>query len=474
MSSVSWNNLQKGIRFRLTLVYSTLFGLLLIIFAYIITDQYFESGRQDFDSNLINYAIDVSNYLKIDASGVDVILDVPESEINKRFPFLIDQTYYSVRDISGRMMARSLNKQVFPDIPYDPSLPLKQNYTHRLLTIEGEKDIFRAVNLKITNSSGKEMILQVAATYNATLDREHYHLLTTLLVIPFLVLGTSVFSFIIAGNAMQPIKMLTDTANNIAAKNLSLRVPVAGTGDEVEDLGKTLNSLLERLEVSFSAQENFVANASHQLNTPLSIIKGELDVLQSKERSQSEIYKFHQSLREELERLIELVKNMLLISRVKSGLESFIFSPIRLDDLLLSTSSRLLIKAKEKNITVRYNIDETLSSSDLEVMGERQLLDAVFENILDNAIKYSPQKSIIRLDIKKISEKTEVWIRDEGPGMNEQNFIDCIKTRFNRGSVEIPGTGIGLYIANKIAIAHNAAINYQNNEPKGGCFKIKF
>src|SRR5690606_35993502 len=153
------------------------------------------------------------------------------------------------------------------------------------------------------------------------------------------------------------------------------RVPVAKTGDEVEELSKTFDNLLERLEKSFKAQENFVGNASHQLNTPLSIIKGELDVLESKPRSKEEHAKFLASLREEIERLIDLVKKMLLISRVESGLEKFEFQPIRLDDLLLTTSSRLRIKARENKVSVKFNIDENLNPLELEIPGERQLLE---------------------------------------------------------------------------------------------------
>jgi signal transduction histidine kinase len=296
--------------------------------------------------------------------------------------------------------------------------------------------------------------------------------MTTLLV-PLLILVSSFISYLIAGNALAPIKALTDTANNIAAQNLSHRVPVASTGDEVEELAKTLNGLLERLEKSFKAQEHFVANASHQLNTPLAIIKGELDVLQSKPRSVEEHTKYFVSLREEVERLIELVKNMLLVSRVEAGQEKFVFSPLRLDDLLLTITSRLRPKKREKRIQLKFNIDEDLQ--DLEVMGEKQLLDSLFENIIENAIKYSPEESIIQLDIKNVGGKKEVWIRDEGPGMPEGDFEKVIADRFNRGTtLGIPGSGIGLAIANKIAEFHKATIEYRKREPRGSHLIVRF
>lgn len=463
----------KGIRFRLTLVYSTLFGLCLCVFAYVISTQYLQSGREDFDSGLFNYAIDLSEFLDIDESSLKIGFSIPPSEIRKAFPFILNETYYAVRSLSGEVLMKSAREFPFNEIPYNATLPFKHDYTHRFLSFTYGNDSYRAVNLKITNDSGKEMILQVATPANSLEERERNHLIMTGLLVPLLILTSSFISYLIAGNALAPIKALTDTANNIAAQNLSHRVPVAPTGDEVEELAKTLNGLLERLEKSFKAQEHFVANASHQLNTPLAIIKGELDVLQSKPRSVEEHTKYFISLREEVERLIELVKNMLLVSRVEAGQEKFVFNPIRIDDLLLSITSRLRPKKREKNIQVRFNIDEDLSS--LEVLGEKQLLDSLFENIIENAIKYSPEGSIIQLDIKKVEGKIEVWIRDEGPGMDEAEFQKLLDQRFQRGStMGIPGSGIGLPIANRIAEFHNARILYRPNKPKGSHFIVRF
>ncbi len=469
------NKFFKGIRFQLTLVYSTLFGLCLIVFAYIITNQYLQSGREDFDSGLINYAIDLSEYLTINDSGLKIDLHLPSSEKHKAFPFILNQTFFSVRTLEGKILSSSEKKVPFEEIPYDPKLSLRTDYTHRFFSFISNDKTYRAINLKITNHNEREMILQVASPLANLEEREQNHLLITSLLVPFLIISTGFFSFLIAGNALGPIKTLTDAANNIAAKNLSLRVPEVATGDEIEELSKTLNNLLSRLETSFIAQENFVANASHQLNTPLAIIKGELDVLESKTRSPEEVARFQKSLREEIERLIELVKNMLLISRVESGQQNFIFNPLRLDDLLLTITSRLGFKAREKKIILRFNIEEELSETDLEVMGEKQLLDSLFENILDNAIKYSPEESIVQLEIKKVEGKIEVWVKDQGPGIKDSELKEILTGRYQRSSsINIPGTGIGLSIAQKIAHYHHAQIIYLPLTPDGSHFVVRF
>ena len=465
----------KGIRFRLTLVYSTLFGLFICTFAYIISNQYFQTGRSDFDSGLFNYAIDLSEHLHIDDVNLKIDFVLPASEGKKDFPFFLNETYYFVRSYDGKVLGGSTDAPPFEQIPYDPTLPLSPRYTHRFLSFKSQQDSYRAVNLKIVSASGENMILQVATPSTALEQNERRQFLMTAFMVPFLILISSLASYLISGNALSPIKDLTDTANSIAASNLSLRVPEVDTGDEVDELSKTLNGLLNRLEKSFKAQEHFVSNASHQLNTPLAIIKGELDILESKPRTIEEHKKFQKSLREELERLIELVKNMLLVSRVESGQEKFIFHPIRLDDLLLSTTSRLGGKARERKINIRFNISDDLENSDLEVMGEKQLLDCLFENLLENAIKYSPEEATVSLDLKQGTGLYEVWITDQGPGIPDSEIEGLLVNRFQRGAgISIPGSGIGLPLANQIARFHHAKISYEKLQPKGSLFKVIF
>lgn len=474
MYSTKWTSL-KGIRPRLTIVYSTLFGLFICIFAYITTGEYTSSAREDFDSALLNYAIDLSIEFHLDEGGFKPILDIPPRELKKRFPFSLGQTNYYVRSLDGKILSKGKNTLPIKEIPYLSTLPTNPDYTHRFLTLNVGDNNYRAVNLKVTNDHGQALILQAATTASILEEQENRLFLINIVTIPLLIAFSSLAAYVIAGNALAPIKTVTDTANNIAAKNLSLRVPQLNTGDEVSELARTFNTLLDRLEKSFKAQEHFVANASHQLNTPLAIIKGELDVLESKDRALEEHHRFQKSLREEVERLIELVQNMLLVSRVESGQENFIFNPVRVDEVLLSTSSRLSVKAKEKRINLRFNIDGDLDSQTFEIQGERQLLNSLFENILDNAIKYSPEESTVKINILAKDFPLEVWIQDQGPGMSVQEFNSIINGRFQRSSKSlIPGTGIGLSLAAQIAMYHNAQISYELLQPQGSLFKIQF
>ena len=474
MSFISLNKSLRGIRFRLTLVYSTLFGLFICIFAYILTTQFTRTIEDDFNSALLNFAIDVSDQVKIESNVFPPPLHLTKKSLKKHFPFIRSGTYFSLRNLNGDILQESRSHQ--PEIPYNPELGQDEFYTHRFQTIQNKKNTFRAVNLKIFADDENPLILQVATPTTKIEEQENRIILINLITIPLLILISSLASYIIAGNALSPIKLLTETTNRIAAQNLSLRVPVIETGDEVEELSKTLNTLLERLQKAFEAQDHFVSNASHQLNTPLAIIKGELDVLEAKIRTPEDHQKFHKSLREEVERLIELVKNMLLISRVEAGKENFVFRPQRLDEILMGIISRLNPKARDKKIQIRFNISEELSEKDeISIQGEKQLLDSLFENILDNAIKYGPDGSVVTITMEGKENRTIVSIQDEGPGITPQEFEKILSKRFQRGTrVIMPGTGIGLSIAFKIAEHHQAQISYEKLRTQGSRFTIGF
>jgi signal transduction histidine kinase len=474
MSSIALSKTFKGIRFQLTLVYSTLFGLFICIFAFILTHQFSETTRQSFDSALLNYAIDIAGKIEIEKFNFKSAQSSSERELQKEFPFIADNSHFIVRSVGGKIIYESGEDKGQFDIPYSEELARKKRYSHRFLSLKRGKEKYRAINMKIKSDKGSDIIFQVATSSLLLDNQEKTIYFFNIVTLTLLIAIASLASYIIAGNALSPIKTLTEAANSIVIKNLSLRVPELNTGDEVEELSKTLNHLLERLQKSFEGQDHFIANAGHQLNTPLAIIKGELDVLESRPRSLEDHQKFFKSLREEIQRLIELVNKMLLVSRVEAGKESFVFKELRIDDLVTETASRLYPKAKDKSISLKLNIDESAMEHEPKIKGEAQLLQCLFENIIENAIKYSPENSTVRIELR-VSEFIEVSISDSGPGMSEAELESILTTRFRRGGRRImPGTGIGLSIAYTIAQHHNALIIYERLHPIGSHFLIQF
>lgn len=464
----------KGLRFRLTLVYSSLFGVFICAFAYLLSSQYLQLLRQDFDEALLNFGIDITRSDDL-TPGFGARLKLSEIEARKELPFSIGSTVYLLRDMDGSTVGRGAGAPEDLDIPFPTGLASERGYTHDFLDVTHNDLEYRAVNIKMINARGKERILQVATPSLLLTEQENRLILMNLLTIPLVILVSSILSYLVAGNALSPIKGLTSAASSIAAENLSQRVPEVETDDEVAELSMSFNKLLERLEKSFRAQEKFVANASHQLNTPLAIIKGELDLLESRSRTPEEEARFRTSLREEVERLIDLVKKLLLISRVEAGHADLVLGELRVDELLLSTTSRLGTLARKKRITIRFNVSEDLEDNSLLVTGDRQLLDAMFENLLENAIKYAPEETTVTIDVESSPGGLVVSVSDEGPGMSLESWKRMIQNRYQRGEgITLPGTGIGLSIVLSIAELHRASLEMRPRMPQGSKILIAF
>lgn len=208
-------------------------------------------------------------------------------------------------------------------------------------------------------------------------------------------------------------------------------------------------------------------------------MRGELEVLRAKERSPEEIEKFHVSLAQELLRLTQIVKDMLLVSRVDAGKEHFRFVPLQIDEVLGETIERLAPHAKKKHISLRYNIDDALveDESKLTRDGERQLLVCLFENLIENAIKYSPENSRISVRLGEIEGDMIVEVSDEGPGMNPQVMQSIAgPKRFVRGDdvSGVAGSGLGLYLAHKVVQYHHATLEARPNRPQGTVMQVRF
>lgn len=465
----------RGIRFRLSLVYSVLFGICIVALSLFITNEYFKLAREDYDQYLRNFAIDLTNSIHLDKAGHNVTLQIPRSEEIKFFPFVIQNTLVMVRDMEGNILY-SNHKDV--QVPYLPEIGRKRGYTHRFMDFTRGSENMRGLNLKVNLPDGRSLILQVANSSEGLRRVEDRHVFFLLTVIPLTILLAGGIASAVAGKALDPIQLTVNRMEDMIQDGNFRQLPMPKTHDEIETLTVTFNNMISQVQRTLEAQEKFVSHASHQLNTPLAIMRGELEVLMSKERSPQEVKDFHQSLHQELQRLTQLVKDMLLVSRVEAGKEHFQFLPLRLDEVLGETLERLAVFAKTKSVALRYNIDPVLIEDEnrLTYPGERQLLVCLFENILENAIKYSPAHS--RISVKLSSqEQLVVEIADEGIGMDPK-VLEAFKgpKRFQRGEEVsgISGSGLGLYLARRIADYHNARLDVEPNQPRGTRFKVSF
>ena len=209
--------------------------------------------------------------------------------------------------------------------------------------------------------------------------------------------------------------------------------------------------MLDRIEKSFQSQERFIANASHQLLTPLTILRGEIEI---KLHDATADKPHNRSLLQEVDNLSKIVKDMLLLARVEAGNDKANFQKLDVDEILLDTISRVQKLAKSKNLNIKIDIRE--HSEKKTILGDADLLFNLFFNLLENAVKYSHPDKNIFITLTWDATESMVDIIDEGIGIPTDK-VSTIFDRFSRiePSSHTKGFGLGLAIAKKIADLHD-------------------
>jgi signal transduction histidine kinase len=459
-----------SIRLRLTLLFVIVFGSTLITFGVLTFNFVSAALQKEFDDALYNYAVDISESISLDASG-DLSVVSPQVDKQKLYPFSLGTALIQIRSITGDILSQEGEFGNF-------QLPFKRDFfllskgddsSFRTVTkLEGlpskEAESYRVINFAIDNSPIPQLVLQIAVPMTFLERQIQSRKIFFETTIPLIILIATLAGYFLSTRAMKPVSRMIDKANQIGVLQLSERLPEPPAKDEIRLLAQTLNRMLQRIELAFSSQERFVADASHQLLTPLAIMKAELES-QLKTSSAPWI----ESLLQENELLISLVKNMLLLARVDAGLSALTFTEVHLEDLVLEAIARAEKLSVKKDIRIQFNMSSDLAENSARpsIRADEDLLQNTIFNLLENSIKYSPTGSTVRVLLNWKEQNMTLSIKDEGPGIAE-NQLELIFNRFSRGSTSsksAPGYGLGLAIAKKIADLHQAQLWVENNKP---------
>ena len=460
----------NSIRFRLTALFVTILAITLISFCFVLFKVFVKNHQEEFDIALYNHAVDVAKSINVDFYGDLVFNSNIFLNNEKIFPFALGNSFMQIISSRGEVIVRSSNlkNQILPVFSEDWQNVFKSGSAFRTLNPESlaplfKKNSYRLVTYLAKKNSDTRFILQIAVPMTLLYQETNGLLLFFSFAIPLTLILASIGGLYLSGKALFPVRTIIEQMKNLNPSNLSERLPVSDNQDEIQRLTVTLNELLERLQQTFISQERFVADASHQLKTPLAILRGELDVLKSRPRSNAEIKEFLNSATQELAYLSNMVEDLLLLARVDVGSSSLSIHKVRLDELLLDIISRLEFLAKSKNTTIRFDISpssEEAQETDFEVQGDHDLLQSMFRNLIDNAIKYSPESSPIEVKLEAHPKEIYVFIKDYGlpiPAKDQEKIFDRFFRAENHHKA-IPGTGLGLTIARRIAEAHRGSI----------------
>ncbi len=434
--------------------------------------------EDDFDIALYNYSVDViesieTMYKNKSAhplfEGETLQFDIDQGKI---LPFPLGNALILVRNGAGKVISR------FGEVR-DFTPPFKKDFEKIL---QGQDDSFRTVSYSTDEADSyrvitfpfdksKGLFLQVAAPLTLLESQINKRFDILKFGIPLVLIIAILGGFYVTGRALTPLTKMINTAQDIGANNLTGRVPVPLAKDEIQTLALTLNNMLSRIEQAFQSQEKFVADASHQLRTPLTILKGELEMIEKKIKDDDNKKLITSSL-QEVEKLSGIVHDMLLLARIDAGLGALQLQNLYLDEILLEAISRIEILAKKKSVRIAFNILENQDRP--AVLGDWDLLVQLFINLLDNSIKYSPEASQISVQLVWEKNHTRVIIQDEGPGI-PASFQEHLFERFSRSnlSAQTEGFGLGLSIANKISQLHSAKLYPATQRSKGAEFHFE-
>ena len=292
-----------------------------------------------------------------------------------------------------------------------------------------------------------------------------------LIVIPFGLLAVGLVSWFMARRSLAPIRRIAREAQELTAARLDRRVPSPGTKDEVGELVVTVNQMLDRLEAAFNAQERFVADAAHELKTPVAVLLSGAQVLRQKPRTPAEYERYVGGLLDEMRRLAQMIDSLLTLARADAGMPLASAEPISINEVATDVVQRWQQYAASQDIRLVLSLAMPRGDEpEPLVKGDAELLDSLVGNLVQNGVRYSPKGESVEVEVKLAERRVRVFVRDRGPGIPEEH-LDKVFERFYRvPRVEqgMNGTGLGLAIVKGVTRLHQGDIRVANRDG-GGC-----
>jgi heavy metal sensor kinase len=375
-------------------------------------------------------------------------------------PGQADGPWLKVWAPDGELIYRTFSADWYP---IEESARLAAQADGRIVAVPAARATFRVLSGH-SRLGGRPVVIQVARSEASTRMELSQLLLFLALGVPLAGAVAGLGGYSLARRALAPVERMAERARSIAADRLGERLPVDNPNDELGRLASVFNATLGRLESAFGQMQRFTSDVSHELRTPLTAIRSVGEVGLRERRDERAYREIIGSMLEEADRLSCLVDRLLTLSRVDSGQAKLSFEVIDVGDLAADVAAQLGVLAEEK-----HQIIEIASVGSPQCLGDRVLLRQALTNIVDNAIKYSPDGERIDIRVSGSPAGSIVDVSDSGPGIapsREGRIFD----RFYRagGADSLPGTGLGLAIAKWAVEAIGGSLSLQKT-PGGGC-----
>src|SRR5450755_1445006 len=454
-----------SIGLRLTLWYLAIFALAQFIFGagmwVILRHQLYDLV----DDGLEAQVDDLKNFLE--AQKKDASIAKLQEEANETYSVEHPGDYLEIRSENGEAIYRSAFLQthvltVAPPPPGSEAIFRNRKFDHRPFR-------FMLQRLSAGNHVFSVAMGTTTDDVSETLSVFRFYLL---LFAPVLLLVAAGGGYWLSRRALSPVDALVRTARDISGANLGSRLQKLATGDELQRLSDTLNEMLDRIESAFRRITEFTADASHELRTPVSLIRTEAELALRRSREEAE---YKESLRHillEAERTTKLIEELLSLARIDSGRETLNLEPVDLRAALQTVVDGWQHVAAIRSLQFSASLDVP----DLLVLGDQTLLRRLVDILLDNAFKYNSSPGSVHLSLEHKGDRAVITVQDSGVGIAEEEQSKIFE-RFYRvdkaRSRAQGGAGLGLAIAQGIVTQQRGSITVESRSGNGATFRVE-
>jgi len=360
-----------------------------------------------------------------------------------------------------------------PPSPLDPSESIR--FYELPESQPDSDDSCRGVFQRVTNASTASYAVVVMQSLEPLSDQLDLLLGFLYVVVPLSLGLAGLGGWLLARKSLAPVMVMAERAQRISVENLDQRLPVANPGDELGRLASTFNELLSRLSNSFAQQRQFMADASHELRTPLSVMRTAAGVmLQREDREKDEYREALTIVEQQGRRLTRIVEDMFVLARADAGHPALQRTEFYLDELLAETARAAAMLATQRNMQLQVP-----SFPEAPFRGDECLLRQMTWNLLDNAIKYTPEGGCIRIALESRDKEYVISVSDTGPGILPEvqlhifeRFYRADQARARAETINGGGAGLGLPIGRWIAEVHHGRLELQRSDETGSTFVV--
>jgi heavy metal sensor kinase len=453
----------RSVRVRLTLWYVLLLALILAAFSAGIYFMLRQSLSSNLDGSLRGRVGTLLGTVEYNDDGptLDAALATAGQELDEQFVRVYDASGVVTFDSSPGSGGPVIDEAAVTDA-------LAGRSSTWSISIEDES--LRARVVPISLDGEVTGVLVVGLTADDMAETLRSLLVVLAIAYPVTLIVASAGGIFLASRALAPIDHVTRLAKRISADDLSQRIDIALPDDEVGELARTFNEMIARLDAAFQRQRQFTADASHEMRTPLTAIKGQIEVALSRPRDAEAYREVLQDANEEVDRLIRLVGSLLTLARADAGEIPLAAEPVSVGDLVSSVVQQVRPAAEAKRIAI-----EVLTGPDVTVRADQDLLLQLLLNLLDNALKYTAEGGRVSVGWEVGGASARVWVEDTGIGIDASEqprifdrFYRVDKARSRAGG----GAGLGLSISRWIAEAHKGGVSVESSPGRGALFTV--